>query len=55
MVQTNVFVPTLNPVICEIGEATVAATAALGAKTVQLPDPTAGAFAAIVAVVKHTV
>jgi hypothetical protein len=53
IVQTNVFVPTDNPVTADVGEPGVV-TVADPAITVHAPVPTVGGFAANVAVVPHT-
>ena len=54
IVQTNVLVPTDNPVTPEVGELGVV-TVALPAMTVHVPVPTVGVFPASVVVVAQTV
>jgi len=54
IVQTNVFVPTLNPVIPEVGEEGVV-TVAPPTVTVQTPVPLVGVFPASVAAVAQRV
>jgi hypothetical protein len=53
IVQRNVLIPTLKPVMPEVGDVGVV-TVALPAITVQAPVPTAGIFPVSVAVVSQT-